>query len=137
MTISIPNNVLMFAGGQSNLAVYHQFRDYFNHYRSNQGVKGLEFQKTTTDDKGNVIELTFAEKEEKMNAALRKEILRVAGITNISDFPLETWAGHPTLRWAAFAVVNAMIDMIIPETLIDSIGIYAEIRTIGFGDSAS
>jgi hypothetical protein len=40
------------------------------------------------------------------------------------------------LSWATFAVVSAMIDMILPESIIDTIGAYAEVRTIGWGDTA-
>ena len=46
-------------------------------------------------------------------------------------------AKNPMVVWATFAVVEAMIDAILPLTLIDSIGTYTEIRNIGFGDSAS
>ena len=30
-----------------------------------------------------------------------------------------------------------MIDMVLPQTVIDSIGLYSEVRTIGWGDSAA
>jgi len=133
--MKIPNNVLAFAG-DSNLAPYKMFADYFAHYRSNNGTKGLEYQ-TTTNVEGKEVTISFAEKEEKMNAALRREIMRVAGVTDISQFPLETWSTHPMLKWATFAVVSAMIDMVLPDTIIESVGIYSEVRTIGWGDSAA
>jgi len=133
----IPTHVINFAGGEANLGVYNMFADYYNHYRSNNGAKGLEYQKTSTTPEGQVVELTFSQKEEKINQAVKKEILRVAGIGNINDFPLETWSGHPTLRWATFAVVSALIDMILPQTIIDSIGFYSDVRSIGWGDSAA
>ena len=128
----IPNNILMFAG-QDNLAVYEMFGDYWNHYRSMNGKEGLEYQ--THDGEGNSI--SFSEKEELMNAALRREIVRKAGIVGFDEFPLEQWSTHPTLTWATFAVVSALIDMIIPDTIIDTIGMYTEVRTIGWGDSAA
>jgi hypothetical protein len=134
--MKIPNQVLNFAGEQ-NLTVYKMFVDYWNHYRSNNGVKGLEYQKNTITPEGAVIELTFSEKEEKLNAALKREIMRVAGVTNFEQFPIESWANHPTLRWATFAVISAVIDMVLPESIIDTIGLYSEVRTIGWGDSAA
>jgi hypothetical protein len=42
---------------------------------------------------------------------------------------------HPVLNWAAFAVVNSLIDMIIPDVLDKSIGIYTETRIGAYGDS--
>lgn len=133
----IPNQVMQFAGGESNLAVYNAFKDYFRHYQANNGKEGVEYNKFTTDANGNRVELSFSAKEDALNQALKKEILRKAGITDISQFPLETWAGHPVLRWASFAVVSALVDMILPEVMIDSIGLYSDIRTIGWGDSAA
>jgi hypothetical protein len=137
MTMKIPANVFLFAGGEQNLGVYKQFRDYWHQYRSMNGASGLEFATTTVNDKGETVSISFDEKEEAMNAAMKREIMRVSGITNFADFPLETWASHPTLRWAQMAVVSAMIDMILPETIIDSIGLYTDVRTIGWGDSAA
>jgi hypothetical protein len=132
----IPAQVVMFAG-ESNLAVYKMFHDYWNQYRSRNGAEGLEFSTTTVNKDNEVVSISFDEKEAAMNAALKKEIMRVAGVTSFDAFPLETWATHPTLRWATFAVVSAMIDMILPETIIDSIGLYSDVRTIGWGDSAA
>lgn len=134
--MKIPNQVLSFAGEQ-NLTPYRMFVDYWNHYRALNGAKNIEYQQNTITPEGAVIPLSFSEKEEKLNAALKREIMRVAGVNNFEQFPIETWANHPTLRWAAFAVISAVIDMILPETVIDSIGIYSEVRTIGWGDSAA
>jgi hypothetical protein len=129
----IPTNVLSFAMGEANLAPYKMFYDYWNQYRSQNGAKNVEFQ--TNKEDGTPI--TFAEKEEKMTAALRKEILRVSGIKDFGDFPTEQWVTHPMLNWATFAVVSALVDMILPETIIDTIGLYTDVRTIGWGDSAA
>lgn len=127
----IPNNVLNFAG-EDNLAPYKMFVDYYNHYKAMNGDSKSEYQEFRDDGS----KISFAEKEDKLNAALKREILRVAGITNFDAFPVATWQNHPTLRWATFAVVSAMVDMILPETLINSIGSFAEVRNIGWGDIA-
>ena len=101
-----------------------------------KGKENLPYQKYAIVD-GKQDELSFGEKEANINAALQKEILRKAGITDISQFPLETWAAHPVLRWASYAVVSALVDMILPQTLIDTIGMYTDVKSIGWGDSAS
>jgi len=132
----IPNQVLSFAG-EANIAPYKMFVDYYNHYRSQNGAKNVEFQTTVTTPEGAIVPLSFSEKEEKMNAALKREILRVAGITSFADFPIETWANHPTLKWATFAVVSAMIDMVLPDSIIENVGLFSDVRTIGWGDSAA
>ena len=134
--MKIPTQIVAFAG-EANLTPYKMFVDYYNHYRSINGAKNVEFQTNVTNTDGSVEPISFSAKEEKMNSALKREILRVAGIQNFGDFPVETWANHPTLKWATFAVVSAMVDMILPETIIESVGIYSDVRTIGWGDSAA
>jgi hypothetical protein len=62
------------------------------------------------------------------------EISRVSGLGNMSEFKPEVWASHPTYKWSTFAVISAMIDMILPETLVDSMGLYTDVVT---GDMAS
>ena len=137
MTIyKMPSQVLAFAG-DSNTNAYKMFADYFAHYRAQNGAEGVEYQDTIVDADGSIRKISFAEKEDKMNAGLKREIMRVAGIQNFSDFPVETWANHPTLKWATFAVVSAMIDMILPDSVIESVGIYSDVRTIGWGDNAA
>lgn len=129
----IPSNVKLFASTEEDQKVYFMFQDYFNHYLAMNGKEGLDYQKTT--EKG--IGITFAEKEDKMNTMLKKEILRHAGVRDLDAFPVETWANHPNVRWATFAVVGALIDMVLPQVIVDSVGLYTDIRTIGFGDSAA
>jgi len=128
-----PTNVLQFSGGEANLAPYVMFYDYWKHYRSMNGAKNVEFQTHKAD--GTTI--SFSEKEDQMNAALRKEIVRIAGVGDMTALPLEQWVSNPMISWATFAVVSAMIDMILPESVIESIGVYTDVRTIGWGDSAS
>jgi len=137
MTTHVPSQILTFAGGEANLGVYKKFVDLFRHYQALNGKKGLEFATKAPNADGVMVDISFAEKEEQMNALLKREIMRVAGISNFADFPVETWASHPTLQWAAFAVVSALIDMVLPDSLIDSIGIYTDVKNIGWGDSAS
>jgi hypothetical protein len=133
----VPSHVINFAGGEDKVGLYKMFYDYWQHSRHLAGAKNAEFQKTRTTPDGKTVEISFSEKEDKLNAELRKEIMRIAGIPSTEGLPLEAWATHPTLRWASFAVVSALVDMILPETMIDTIGMYTDVRNIGWGDSAA
>lgn len=130
--MKIPANVITFAAGDKNLATYKMFYDYWKHYQSNSGNKNVEFQSIREDG----TPISFAEKEEQMSAALKREIVRVAGVLNFDEFPVEQWASNPMINWASFAVVSAMIDMILPESIIGHVGLYSEVRTMGWGDTA-
>jgi hypothetical protein len=121
--LRIPNNVLVFAQGKTD--AYELFHDYFNHYRAEKYKAIVSYEK----------EITFAEKEKKMHKMLIDEIYRVANIPAATDFALEVQATNPQFRWAAFAVISNMIDMVLPETIIDSVGLYTDVRTGGYGDS--
>ena len=128
--IKLPTNVLAF--GKTD--VYEKFVDYYNHAMSRiDKNRTYTFQDKRTD--GTLI--SFDEKEAAMNVALKNEIMRVAGMTSLDGFPTETWASNPTLRWSTFAVVGAMIDVVLPDALIQSTGLYADVRSINFGDSAA
>jgi hypothetical protein len=135
MANKLPSNVITFAAGKTEL--YEQAQDWWNQYRSMNGAKGLSFSTKAEKSDGQLVDVSFAEKEELLNQALKREIMRVAGIGNLDQFPVETWATHPMLRWGTFAVVSALLDVLIPDTLIDSIGLYSDVRTIGWGDSAA
>ena len=103
----------------SDVDAYEVFKDLYNHHRANNGVQGLSFNK----------ELTFEEKEKKAHNALMSEISAKAGV-DVTKFSAEELCTHPTYKWATFAVVSAVVDMIIPDTIIDSVGMFAEVRIV-------
>lgn len=122
------NENLVCFSGNSNMQI--AFKDYMNHFMSEtRGVSGLTYDRSKS----------FADKDQKMNAVIRKEISRLSGIdmsdnSNISQVML---ANHPNFKWASFAVINSLIDMVLPDILDKSVGIYSEQRFGKFGDSFS
>lgn len=105
------------------------FRDYMGHYMTEVAKrKGYIYDNT----------VSFAEKETKINKLMMDEITRMSGLSFANGMASpEMIANNPNLRWAAFAVVNSLIDMIVPEVLDKSIGIYTEQRVGAYGDSFS
>lgn len=121
---NLPLHVVAFAG--SNTKTYEQFKDYYFHARSIDGKELGEFNKT----------ISFAEKETKMHTALLAEVTRLSGQVIPEGMDMVQFATNPMLKWAMGAVVNTMIDAIIPDTIIKSIGLYTDITTVGWGMSA-
>jgi hypothetical protein len=115
----------------SNPDLFEAFRDYWHHYRSE--VTSYNSLKATNHEynKG----MSFAEKESKLNAALRKEVIKRSGINYASESNINDWFFHPLAQHETFAIVGAMIDMILPETIVSSTSAFAEISQGGFGDS--
>lgn len=131
---NITKKTLDFAGGEQFTAPYLQFLDYYNHYQSMTNKnKSYDFQRNRPDGTN----ITFDEKEKQMNATLKREVLRIANVMNFETLPLEQWVTNPMVSWATFAVVNQLIDMVMPDSLIESIGLYTDVRQIDWGDSAS
>ena len=120
--IRIPDNVLVFSNG--NVDLYKAWGDYFNHY-------GAVNFKTNVDYDRSV---SFEEKTEKLHKTIEARIGEVAGINN-TGFSDAVWKTNPNYRWATFAVIGSMIDMVIPEVVVDDFMQFAEVRNGGFGDN--
>lgn len=118
---------------QDRNALVEMFRDYYNQYRSDNGEKGLTFQ--TVNSKGEL--LTFSDKEAQLNAALKREIAHVSGVADAQEWPVEVYANHPVVSWATFAVINHLIDAVLPEAITKSIGMYTDVINVDMGDSAT
>ena len=120
-------SLVTFAGGNEKaLDTYKGMRDYYFHYMSAvEGKKGYgDFDASVSLD----------EKEEKMHNALLAEVERVSGCPR-GNMPFEAWSMSPQVKWATFAVVGAMIDAVLPDTIIKSVGIYTDMHTVGFGET--
>lgn len=123
--MKLPVNLLAFAAG--NEGFYEEAFDYFAHDRAiKSDRKDISFDAT----------ISFSEKEKSLNEKLFKEIERKAGVS-LGDMTVAQMATHPTVNWATFAIAGALVDMVLPVTLIDSIGLYTDVHNIGVGDSAS
>jgi hypothetical protein len=118
------NNILAFAA-DGKLPV--MFQDYMNHYKSIAEKKSVEFDTT----------LSFDEKEARLNSALRKEIIKRAGVPYATEDNISEWFNHPLVAHELFAVTNALIDMILPQSIIETIGLYTDVRTGEWGNNFS
>lgn len=120
----LPQNVVTFAKTEDSLKAYKMFVDYYNH-KQNKGIFD------------NSVSLT--DKKEKLDFAVREEIARLSQVSKetMKTLPAEVLASNPMYQWAAFAVVNTMVDAVLPDSIIDSIGLYTDLRVGGYGDSFS
>lgn len=102
------------------------FQDYFNHVQSvERGVKGLTFSDKSLSDKETVLNKLFAE-----------EISKRTGMEVPTDIDaLRRFSMNSNVLYFADEIVDYTIDMILPESLISSIGMIADIRYGGYLDS--
>jgi hypothetical protein len=101
------------------------FKDYWNHFRVETLKKPGSYD----------TRFSFDEKEKKLNTELRKEILKRANVGYAVESNVADWFTHPLVQYETFAVSNALVDMILPDSIIESIGIYTDIRNGAWGDS--
>jgi hypothetical protein len=137
--MKLSNSVIAFSQGNPETApLIEMFCDYWNHYRTEQeGAKGLSYRTTGKNKAGQEISVTFADKEESVSEYFKNTVYKLAGVQNPNILPEMAWASHPLVGWYTFAIVSTLIDAVLPDTLIDTIGMYTDIRNIGWGDSAT
>lgn len=113
--------------GRSDVTLYTKFQDYFCHYMSEHDKKNIgSFDKS----------VDLQAKEQEMYKDFLAEVERMSNTKLTGDVnDMAVQANNPMVKYAAFAVVNAMIEAILPMTIIDSIGVYTDIRNVDFGDS--
>lgn len=121
---NLKNRVLAFAAETNSNDFYNKIVDYINHYKSVNEGKTLSF------DNGK----TLAEKDIIIRDNFLSEIEKRSGV-KLGSYALESYITNPNVIWAAFAIVDATIDMVLPDTIMEDLGIIADVRTGGFGDS--
>lgn len=122
--IRMPNNVKTFAEANGSIDLFTAWEDYYNHYKAEHLGKKTSYDNTKS----------FAEKTVVLHEAIEKEIAKIAGV-NTTRFSDAVWRTNPNYVWATFAVVGNMIDMILPDTIIETFDKFAETKVGGYGDS--
>lgn len=124
--MKIQNHIMKFVadGGDSVESLFKSFKDLYNHALSKQGVKGLTFEA-----------LDYNEKEKAVNEAMIDEIIKRAQLPAEARQNLASFANHPNIGWATFAVISNLVDSVMPVSLDSIIGNWAEIQyNPGYGN---
>ena len=109
--MSMPNEVVQFAqtnGGNTDF--YVAFQDYY-------------FNRDKMD----------SEKHDKLQNAFFAEIIAKSGVSR-DGLTTEAWVSPPSVQWAAFAVVDATVNAILPQVLTPAFGLFTDFRFVSLGD---
>lgn len=68
-----------------------------------------------------------------MQEAYLAEIERKSGVSRAGN-EISAWMSHPSVQWAAFAIIDATITAILPVTILPQFGMFADFRLQNFGD---
>lgn len=105
-------------------ALIPAWKDYVNHYRAVNYAKKTSYSSDKTlEEKANLIE-----------KAMKKEISILCPIAFSMDE--SAYISNPQYKWATFAVVNKLVDTVMPAIVSDDFMGIANTQTIGYGDSA-
>jgi hypothetical protein len=74
-----------------------------------------------------------SENKNLMHQAYLAEVENKAGVKR-EGLEFNAWAGHPSCKWAAMAVVNSAIRAILPVTILPQFEAFADFRTQNVGD---
>lgn len=120
--VKLTNNVIDFtANDAERRAGYESFVEYYETYKAGK----------TSNDAG----VSFAEMNKTMLKLFTDEIERLSN-TKMSEYadPVQYFS-FPMVSQAAFTVVGMLTDLIIPDALVKNLGMIAEIRNGGWGES--
>lgn len=74
-----------------------------------------------------------SENTEKLNKAFFAEIERMSGVSR-EGVEATAWAMNPSNKWAAFSIIDAMVNAILPVTILPKFGMFVDFKSIGYGD---
>lgn len=124
--MNIPSNVLAFSERYELGALIESFSDYYNQYKSEVMNKPTSFGKT----------MEFSEKGKLLHSSIEATIAKLSGVATCG-FSEEVVRSNPVYQWATFAVIGAIVDPVISDSIMSDFGQFAEVRNGGFGDSFS
>ena len=118
MAKKLQTAVAQFASEKGITELVEKFRGYY----------GAKASKST--------DLRLSDMAKEINEDLNAAVAKLSGLPVVEGVSKEAYLSSPQYQWATFAVIGALIDAVLPDALVDSIGLYTDIRFGGFGDTA-
>lgn len=138
--MKLNKHIVAFSDAYPDVApLLEKFEDYFNQYLfevEGKKNKSGSFKTFAQSAEGREVPITFSEKEALINKEFKDVVYKLSGVQNPKMLPDVVWSTNPNVGWYTYAIVSTMIDAVLPDVLIDTIGLYTDIRNVGWGDSA-
>ena len=119
--MALSAEIVAFAG--TNTKFYEQFCDY--HYHMSDVMNG---QKIGAYDNN----VPLSEKKAKITEAFFAEIERLSNCSRSAN--PDAWMANPMTRWATLAVVNAVVNAVLPAYVNASLAPFVDFQALGYGD---
>lgn len=79
--------------------------------------------------------LSLQEKQNLFSKNLMEITKKYANLPSDHQFNEMAMRSHPNVKWATFALISEMLDVIVPETVLDNFYQFAEVKSVGWGDN--
>lgn len=120
--MAISNEIIAFANG--NTDCYVAFADYHNHKAAEEWGQNMG-----SYDKA----VSLADKSAKVRTAYFAELERLSGC-KMDDSNKDFFFANPMVKYANFAIVNAMVNVVLPGYVRATFAPFVDFRTVGYGD---
>lgn len=119
---NLSNELIQFANG--NTDCYVAFADYHNHKAAEEwGMNMGSYDHS----------VSLAEKSDKVRTAYFAEIERLSGCA-LSDSNKDIFFANPMVKYANFAIVNALVNVVLPGYVRSTFAPFVDFQTVGYGD---
>lgn len=112
---------------QAEKTLIPAWKDYVKHYRAEK----FSVESHSHFDKSK----SFEQKDKIICSAIDNEVSKLTNL-DCSFVNKEAYATNPQYQWAYFAVINKLIDIVIPDIVKEDFMHVANVTPIGYGDSA-
>lgn len=120
--MNFSNDLITFAHGDTKF--YEQFCDY--HFHKSDVENGRKLGAYDAN-------VSVNEKQKVVNDAFFSEIEKLSGVRRTPE-TIDAWAANPMVRWATFAIVNALVNAILPAYSNATLAPFVDFRSVGIGD---
>lgn len=125
--MALNKSIVAFAGADNKF--YERFSDYCAHR--------IASEKNSISAATYDTSMSLTEKANRVNTEFFAELERVSGITRgTSEVEMNAYAANPQVRWATFAIIDYMLDIVIPMLNDDFMAPFVQMQNIGVGDIA-
>jgi hypothetical protein len=105
--------------------------ELYRHYRYENSANEKVKNKYREYAKGKSLQ----EKEELFSKSLISVTNKYAGLPSDHQFSEAALRTNPNVKWATFQLISEMLDIIVPETVLDNFYQFAEVKSVGWGDN--
>jgi hypothetical protein len=106
--------------------------DLYRHYRHETALDDATKNKYREYAKG---ERTLSEKQDLFTKKLVEVTNKYAGLSADHQFSESALRTNPNVKWATFALISEILDIVVPETVLDNFYRFAEVKNVGWGDN--